>query len=45
MVQFTKYQGTGNDYLFIDGRETERDWPSLAVKMSDRHFGIGADGT
>lgn len=44
MVQFTKYQGTGNDYLFIDGRKTEADWPDLAVKMSDRHFGIGADG-
>jgi diaminopimelate epimerase len=44
MVEFTKYQGTGNDYLFIDGRETDADWSSLAVKMSDRHFGIGADG-
>jgi diaminopimelate epimerase len=44
MVEFTKYQGTGNDYLFIDGRETDEDWSSLAARMSDRHFGVGADG-
>ena len=44
MVEFTKYQGTGNDYLFIDGRGEDRDWPTLAVSMSDRHFGVGSDG-
>ena len=44
MITFTKYQGTGNDYLFIDALAEERDWPALAKAMSDRHFGVGADG-
>jgi len=44
MVEFTKYQGTGNDYLFIDGRGKDLDWPTLAMNMSDRHFGVGSDG-
>ena len=44
MLPFTKYQGTGNDYLFVDGRDRSLDWPELAVRMSDRHFGVGADG-
>ena len=37
-------QGAGNDYIYIDARGQERDWPALAVAMSDRHFGVGADG-
>ena len=44
MVEFTKYQGAGNDYLFIDAREQQQNWPALAKVMSDRHFGVGADG-
>jgi diaminopimelate epimerase len=44
MVRFTKYQGTGNDYLFVDGRGERHDWPQLAIRMSDRHFGVGSDG-
>jgi diaminopimelate epimerase len=44
MVDFTKYQGAGNDYLFIDARNEQLDWPNLAKAMSDRHFGVGADG-
>jgi diaminopimelate epimerase len=44
MVDFTKYQGAGNDYLFIDARNEQMDWPNLAKAMSDRHFGVGADG-
>ena len=36
--------GAGNDYLYIDARRLERDWPSLAVAMSDRHRGVGSDG-
>ena len=36
--------GAGNDYIYIDARDTRRDWPALAVGMSDRHRGVGADG-
>ena len=45
MLDFIKMQGTGNDFVLIDGRiQTERDWPELARAMCDRHFGVGADG-
>jgi diaminopimelate epimerase len=44
MLDFTKYQGAGNDYLFIDARGREEDWPKLAIAMAERHFGVGADG-
>ncbi|MBI4298446.1 MAG: diaminopimelate epimerase [Chloroflexi bacterium] len=45
-MKFTKIQGAGNDYLFIDARNKEDayNWPSLSRAMSDRHFGVGADG-
>ena len=43
-MQFTKMQGAGNDYIYIDARSMDADWPSLARTMSDRHFGVGADG-
>lgn len=44
-MKFTKMQGTGNDFLFVEAGESERrDWPALARAMCDRHFGIGADG-
>ena len=43
-MQFTKMHGAGNDYVYIDARHLERDWPALAVSMSDRHTGIGSDG-
>lgn len=43
---FTKYQGTGNDFIMIDNRSGE--WNHLSVsdvqKLCDRRFGIGADG-
>ncbi len=42
---FTKMQGCGNDYVYIDAREYQIEDPSkLAVRVSDRHFGIGSDG-
>jgi diaminopimelate epimerase len=44
-MRFTKLQGAGNDYIYINGFETTvADPAALAVRMSDRHFGIGADG-
>ena len=43
-MEFTKMHGAGNDYIYIDAREIRRDWPALAVTMSDRHRGVGADG-
>ena len=43
-MQFTKMHGAANDYLFIDARNTDADWPALAVAMSDRHRGVGSDG-
>ncbi|HSV96838.1 MAG TPA: diaminopimelate epimerase [Spirochaetota bacterium] len=45
MVKFTKMQGIGNDYIFIDARSTAVRHPEkLAATMSDRHFGVGSDG-
>lgn len=43
-MKFTKMQGAGNDYVYIDARDQNEDWPSLSRAMSDRHFGIGSDG-
>ena len=43
-MKFVKMHGAGNDYLFIDARHEERDWPALSRRMSDRHFGVGSDG-
>ncbi len=42
-MDFTKMQGAGNDFIVVDARAMNRDWPTLAVKMCDRHLGIGAD--
>ena len=36
--------GAGNDYVLLDAREQEREWPALAREMCDRHYGVGADG-
>ncbi len=44
-MQFTKMHGCGNDYVYIDARTlTIDDIPSLAIKVSDRHKGVGSDG-
>lgn len=44
MINFTKMQGTGNDFVIIDARNKELDWSALALTVCDRHLGIGADG-
>ena len=43
-MRFTKMHGAGNDYVYVDARRMDKDWPALSVAMSDRHTGIGADG-
>lgn len=45
-LAFTKYHGLGNDFILIDNRHSNNPLisPEQAVKMCDRHFGIGADG-
>jgi diaminopimelate epimerase len=43
-MDFVKLHGTGNDFVVLDARGLDRDWPSLATAMCDRHFGIGGDG-
>ena len=43
-MKFTKMHGAGNDYVYIDARVEDRDWPALSVAMSDRHTGVGSDG-
>jgi diaminopimelate epimerase len=44
-MHFTKMQAIGNDFIIIDlFRETLPEPEKAAVKMCDRHFGIGADG-
>lgn len=42
-MKFTKMQGLGNDYLYIYG-EVPENVSDLAIKYSDRHFGVGSDG-
>lgn len=44
-MRFTKMEGLGNDYVYINCLAEQVEQPSaLAVKVSDRHFGIGSDG-
>lgn len=44
-MKFTKMHGAGNDYIYIDCFTQEVENPKeLSIKLSDRHFGIGADG-
>ena len=45
MIKFTKMQGLGNDYVYIDAiNQKIEDESSLAKFVSNRHFGIGSDG-
>ena len=44
-MEFTKMQGTGNDYVYVDCfKKPVREPAKTAVYVSDRHFGIGSDG-
>lgn len=44
-MKFTKMHGIGNDYVYVNCfKETVENPSGVAVKVSDRHFGIGSDG-
>ena len=44
-MKFTKMHGCGNDYVYVNCfKETVENPEELAIKVSDRHFGIGSDG-
>ena len=44
-MKFTKMQGIGNDYVYVNCFEEKVENPGeLAIRVSDRHFGIGSDG-
>lgn len=44
-IEFTKWQGCGNDFVLVNDRsESIKDPAELSRKMCDRHYGIGADG-
>jgi diaminopimelate epimerase len=44
-LQFTKGQGTGNDFVLVLDQEGTLDIsPAQVARICDRHFGIGADG-
>lgn len=44
-MKFTKMQGLGNDYVYVNCFEEKIEHPSeVAIKVSNRNFGIGSDG-
>ncbi len=46
-MEFTKMQGLGNDYIYVNGftqQILQEQKSTLAKQLSDRHFGIGSDG-
>ena len=44
-MRFTKMQGCGNDYIYINCFAEKVENPEkLAIAMSERHFGVGSDG-
>jgi diaminopimelate epimerase len=44
-MRFTKMQGIGNDYVYVNGFDEKVANPAeVARKISDRHFGVGGDG-
>jgi diaminopimelate epimerase len=45
MQEFFKYQGTGNDFIMVDNRMSQKTYAQAQIeKLCDRRFGIGADG-
>src|SRR6516162_8159537 len=45
-MRFTKMQGAGNDYIYVDcfAQKMPANPAALSQKIADRHFGVGGDG-
>lgn len=44
-MEFTKMEGCGNDYVYVNGFTTRLENPNKVSEIvSDRHFGVGSDG-
>ncbi|XCI75811.1 MAG: diaminopimelate epimerase [Flavobacteriales bacterium] len=44
-ISFSKYEGTGNDFILLDARTSTLTEPELVIaKLCHRQWGIGADG-
>mmetsp|Transcript_35546 Transcript_35546/g.45261 ORF Transcript_35546/g.45261 Transcript_35546/m.45261 type:complete len:288 (-) Transcript_35546:280-1143(-) len=45
-IQFSKYEGLGNDFILIDNRDSSEPkvTPDQAIQLCNRNFGIGGDG-
>lgn len=46
-MKFTKMEGCGNDYVYVNGftqKVLPEEKPELVRRISDRHFGVGGDG-
>lgn len=44
-MKFVKMHGLGNDFVFFEDKDgANKDFSELAVKLCDRHTGVGADG-
>jgi diaminopimelate epimerase len=42
-MEFTKMHGAANDFVVVDARTLQKDWSKLAIKVCNRHLGIGCD--
>ncbi len=43
-MNFTKVQGSGNDFILVEASGLDQNWSQMATAMCDRHYGIGGDG-
>jgi diaminopimelate epimerase len=44
LMQFSKSEGLGNDFIVVGNEADNTDFSRLAKQICHRHFGVGADG-
>jgi diaminopimelate epimerase len=44
LMQFSKSEGLGNDFIVVGNEPEYSDFTGLAKRICHRHFGVGADG-